>query len=453
MRAIRMTALLAASIGLVGVTPQAASGYTVDTFPGYYATEYGSANSYLNSGGQKVYETCVSASALTHIDAITGSTDVSRATVDGWFNEAYGNGVPSASGGTSYNRAQYPGGKRFGLDARAWAKLLWYHSPSNYGFNDYPGRSVTWSQADTNAYVMMGIRTTRQPVGAMVDAGIHAVDVVGFASSADPLTQPVTLNGFYVVDPWYATSGGKVVSRNWSGNGGTYNLAPNTYLTIANWNAHYFLRYNVSDPAREWTNKYVVVLRTSVAALPSDNPGLAYSDTYTGKGRIEATPAVEPTSSKSDLAGAVLRGMERNGLIGSTALGTRLKHPTIGPSAHVDSLNPAQPSYYLVVVRDGGREVALAQLNESARGVEFAGLRAIKPGYRLPDRAVAAGHIGKLGVPVRNLRLVWVRSEETLSPFVPLWSVTDGTGRRRILTLDGALVGSLHDSIDRAIHR
>lgn len=448
MRAIRTTALLAASVGLVGVAAQPALGYTASAYPGYYATEYGSANYYLNSLGQRVFETCVSASALTHVDAITGSTDVSGATVDAWFNEAYGNGVPSSSGGTSYNRAQYPGGRKFGLDARAWAKLLWYHSPSGYGFNDYPGRGVSWSQADANAYLMMGIRTTRQPVGAMVDAGIHAVDVVGFASSADPLSGPVTLNGFYIVDPWYATSSGKVLSRNWSGNGGTYNLAPNTYLTIANWNAHYFLRYAVSDPARQWTNKYVVVLRTSVAAVPSDNPGLAYSETYPGRARIEATPAVEPTSPKSDLSGAVLEGIERNGLIGSTALGMRLKHPTIGPSTHVDSMDPSQPSYFLVVVRDGGREVALAQVNDTPLGLEFAGLRTVRPGYRLPDRAAAAGQIGRLGVPARNLRLVWERSDETRSPFVPLWSVSDGTGRRRILTLDGALVRSLHDSIN-----
>ncbi len=51
--------------------------------------------------------------------------------------------------------------------------------------------------------MMAGIRATTQPVGAIVFAGLHAVDVVGFQATADPLDQPVTLQGFWIVDRYY----------------------------------------------------------------------------------------------------------------------------------------------------------------------------------------------------------------------------------------------------------
>jgi hypothetical protein len=159
-----------AILATLGLRPGAALAYTDDTWFGVYASEQGT---YHRTDGT-LWITCVAASALTTANYIWLS-DTSKATIKAWFDEGY-----------NYNKKVYQGGRDFGLDPRAWARLLYQHTPAGYYWNDYPAKGFTWSRATSNAYMVDQIRATSIPAGAMVAHGTHAFDVIGYQASSDP---------------------------------------------------------------------------------------------------------------------------------------------------------------------------------------------------------------------------------------------------------------------------
>lgn len=369
----------------------------------------------------------MSASALTDVN-YTGLNDVSAATVKAWFDEGY-----------NYNKKVYTGGRDFGLDPRAWATLLVRHTPSGYYFNDYPAKlSPTWSQATSDQYIVAGIRIAGDTVGAMVDHGQHAFDVIGFQTDRDPLGESYTLYGFYVIDPWYNGTG-------WSANGATYDLAPNTYRTISDWNSHYFLTYTVEDTSpATWHNEFVVILRTADSVNPTDYPGPPYSDAHGGLQIPQFTEGTDPAYPVAQLQQAVVDGLHRNGLVNSNGLGVRISHPTVGNVVFVQSVLADYPSYYLAEIRDAGKTVALATVNVAADGLHFAAVVGTGPAFRLPNIAGARAAFASRHFNSVATRLVWGWSTESMSPFAPIWEGVGPDGSQLYLAPHGEAVSRLH---------
>lgn len=425
----------AACIGLamVIVLPVSASAYSLDTYNGHYTPE----------APENV--ACVSASALTHISYINNGTDYSHATAMSWYNEV-------RTG--DHNFYQYQNWNEDGLDPRGWAWLLWEKSPAAYGFNDY--RYVTKSQADTN--IMAGIRATGEPVGAIVFAGLHAVDVVGFQATADPLEQPSTLQGFWIVDPYY---GAPNVKHHPSGFTGWIGLAPNSYLTISTWDSGYLKLYTDakysaahSGAVTMWDNRYVVVLRavdgspqpSNSVAGPTPGATATFASTYTGSlasavagGVARATTPALPLS---QLDKAVLDGIVDNDLSSDPHMGISLQNPGTGRHVHVDSLVADFPSYELVEVTNAGTVVAIAMATDHPDGVRFAGLQALFDGNRIRTTQDVSTAFNSQGVGARSLRLVWGWSNETMAPFTPIWEATDNSGRHEYMAPDGTVISS-----------
>jgi hypothetical protein len=187
------------------------------------------------------------------------------------------------------------------------------------------------------------------------------------------------LNGFYVIDPWYNGS-------SWSAYGATYDLAPNTYRTISDWNSHYFLPYTVEDTSPPtWHNEWVVILRANTG-FPTDYPDVPWTDVHSGHPNFAMQEATEPVYPSNALSQAVVDGMTRNGLLNDgKGLGVNIAHPTVGNSVFVTSVAADYPSYYLAEVRDRGKTVALATVNVEADGLHFAAAVATGPTFKLPN--------------------------------------------------------------------
>jgi hypothetical protein len=98
---------------------------------------------------------------------------------------------------------------------------------------------------------------------------------------------------------------------------------------------------------------------------------------------------------------------------------------------------PGFPSYELVEVMKGRRVVALAYLTRVAGGFEFGGLALVTSQYKRANASAARQAFGRKGVQVASLKLAWGWSEDTFSPFSPVWRATDTRGRPHFLTLDG----------------
>lgn len=417
-----MLSLVLAIGATLGLGPGSAYAFTDDNYIGRYASEQ---NTYHKADGT-LWITCVAASALTTINYIN-LNDVSKATIKAWFDE-----------GMYYNKKVYADGRDFGLDPRAWARLLFVHSPAGYTFNDYPAKlSPTWSQAKSNAYMVDMIRTSGIPAGALVAHGTHAFDVIGYQASSNPANGPYTLKGFYVIDPWYNGS-------SWSAYGATYDLAPNTYRTISDWNSHYFLTYTVEDTSpATWHNEYVVILRSS-SGLVTDYPTAPWSDSHGGSA-LAFQESAEPAYSANHLNEAVVDGMTRNGLLNNEkGLGVRITNPSVGAKVFVSSAIADYPSYYLVEVRDRGKTVALAMVNVEGDGLHFAAAVATGPTFRLPnvDGARAAFRSHRFGAV--SERLVWGWSDESMSPFAPIWEGEAADRTKLFLGPRGEATSSLH---------
>ncbi|MBI3750774.1 MAG: hypothetical protein HY263_03825 [Chloroflexi bacterium] len=352
---------------------------------------------------------------------------MSKATIKSRFDEGY-----------AYNKQVYLKGRDFGLDPRAWAKLLYVHTPLRYDWNDCPAKLPTWSQATSNKYIVAGLRVAGNTVGALVQHGEHAFDIVGYQTSEDPLIDGVyTLYGFNVIDPCHDAG-------SYSKYGGTYGLDPDKYVTLSSWNANYFLTYTVQDASDPtWHNDYVVILRSSSGA-PQDYPSAPYSDTHGGALIADYETAPDPGYPSTNLGEAVIGGLESNHLIDSNAFGLELSHPTVGASVYVSSVVAGFPSYYLTEVKERGATVALALVEVLADGLHFAELSATEPGFHLPEVAAARAEFAARGFGAQSVSFVWGWSAETMSPFYPAFRGTAADGSRRYLSPGGAISSQLH---------
>jgi hypothetical protein len=402
---VRRSAILATIVAILGAAN--ASAYSYSMWPISWATE--SPQNY----------TCVSASAVTQVDKITGSTNTSNALVLSYY-----------SYGRTKIRYNYSSA---GLDPRAWAWTLYNYTPAGYTFNEYGGTySGKYTQSQADSELVATVRETHQPAGALVDRGRHAFDIIGFSSTQDPELGPYTLNGFYIVDPWYPMG-------TWTGyDSGTYGLAPDTYITASNWNAHYLRPYSDSQFSTIWDTHYIVVLRmNSSTGQPSDTPVAGpWSDFH---GAAAASPITMATDIPSaNLENAVREGLVRNQLTSTATLGVDLHGVGIGASVPVTSLDPAIPSYWLVELRHGPTVAAIALVEATPTGYVLAAVRRALPGTQLPKVSSAPRSRNVL-----SRHLVWGWSAESSSPFFPLWREMDPSGHQVTLGLDGNPIQSL----------
>ena len=378
--------------------------------------------------------TCVSASALTWSNYTWGTTSgeyYSHTIAWDWYREVrtkYQN---------FHNKYDYSGIED-GLDPRGWSWLMWRHAPPGRSYHDY------WSssQAAVNSWMVWNIREANEPAGALVFRSVHAVDVVGFSSNIDPRNGVFTINGFFIVDPWYPNSPGSM------SDGGTLGLVPNTYLSLNAWNRSYFLPY-VDKPYEAvhgpnlWHKKYVAVLRTAdgvqepTRGFDTMPPAYRAPGSSTAVATEAAAPADDPVFDETDALGAVTSGIDLNGLAADERVGLEAGPIEVGRKVDVDSLSPDVLPYSLVEVVQGGRVVAMAMLTRTDEGLQFAGLQATYPGNKLPAAAEAKRAFAGKGVDVRSLRLVWQASRDSMAPFNPFWDATDAAGRHRYLTPGG----------------
>jgi len=389
--------------------------------------------------------TCVSASALTWSNYTWGTTSgeyYSHEIAWDWYREV------RTANQNFHNKYDYSGIEP-GLDPRGWAWLMWRHAPPGRSYHDY----WSGSQAAVNSWIVSNILYANEPAGALVFRSVHAVDVVGFSSNIDPRNGVYTLNGFFVVDPWYPNSPSRMAD------GGTLGLVPNTYITLAAWNRSYFLPY-VDKPYEAvhgpnlWHKKYVAVLRTADGVQEPtrgfDTMPPAYRPPGSATVAAEAAPPVaEPVFAADDALGAVTSGIAINGLAADNRLGLEPGPIEVGRKVDVDSLSPDVAPYSLVEVVQGGRVVAMAMLTRTENGLQFAGLQPAFEGNALPTTAEVKGKFRGAGVDVRSMRLVWRPSPDSKAPFSPFWDATDTAGRHRFLTPAGDVMTVLEPATSR----
>ncbi|HEY2916418.1 MAG TPA: hypothetical protein VGI98_04300 [Candidatus Limnocylindrales bacterium] len=426
-----------------------------------FITLYGSA-AYVQDGysGHMTTEspeniTCVSASALTASNdswGIATAEYYSHAVAADWYDEVRS---PTED---LHDRYDYTGIEA-GLDPRGWAWLLWAHAPPNRGYHDY------WSadQATVDGWLVSNIRDAGEAAGAIVFRSIHAVDVVGFSSNIDPHNGAATTNGFFVVDPWYPNATSTYPD------GGKIGLAPDTYLTLATWNASYFLPY-VDKPyeavhgANLWHGQFVAILRSADGTPEPD----AVDDTMpvrygaagtnaatTGGATVGGSTLADPATAEdgaarnavhatSDVLGAVRDGIVEHGLQQAGTFATL--DPAglrIGRRLVVAGLGPDIQPYELAEVMQAGRVVAVAMLQLVDGGLRFAGLQSAYAGNAMRDAAGAAAAFQRAGLSIHGLHAGWLPSSASFEPFSPLWIGTDARGATHYLTPGGTVLEQL----------
>ncbi len=261
----------------------------------------------------------------------------------------------------------------------------------------------------------------------------------------DPFsTQQQTLNGFYIVDPWYGETGasglpGWPTASPWGFPWGSTGY----YFTISAWNSTIF-KADTNDGSF-WNNQYTTVLRASTNANPGNQPPETYGD-YVYQQTIGAIPASLSTTASlasPDLAttvgGAVSDGLTQNGLEHGGKLGVDLAGYTLGSTMHVASLVADIPSYELTGVYVGPTLVAVAMTTDTPGGYSFAGLTTSTDWYRLetsPDLPSFLHSKGLAGSP----RFVWAWTAGGELPFAPFIEAADaGTGSIGYYTAQGRL--------------
>jgi len=326
----------------------------------------------------------------------------------------------------------------FAHDGRGMAETLWNYAPVDlpYGFQDY----MTTTAKAMNWQLVRNIRATDAPVGAIVAGGKHAILVVGYRTTLDPLAEngeANSLRGFRVWDPWYQAGFG-----NWSGwpSGG---FAGNAYVTIRDWNQKYFKPDLREGPY--YYGAYVAVLPTEAREAPSDDPGRSY-----GQAAYEAANASPPPDQDEDgdevptppaatVSAAIDTGLRMHDLLGDPELGNLPASYTIGNSVTVESLAAELPSYQLVELRAGNDVRAVALVNDTSAGYVFGELRETTGDWELPDQADLRASLAANGLRGQP-RLVWGWTDEPsppLAPFLAGTSVT--TGRTAYVTPAGVV--------------
>ena len=125
-------------------------------------------------------------------------------------------------------------------------------------------------------------------------------------------------------------------------------------------------------------------------------------------------------------------------------MGVSLVGATTGRTLHVDSLSPDVPSYELVEVLVGGQVKAFAMLEDRPDGLHFGGLQSVSAGSHLPSIGDGKADFTARGVAATSAKLVWGWSDESASPFSPIWEATDAGGRVSYLTPADQIESSIH---------
>jgi len=352
-----------------------------------------------NDSYQQTNHWCVVASAQTWLKYIPASTVPTQSALDAFMS--------------SHDRAHYANG---GHDPYAWAWAMYNYTPGGYGFNWY-------SQSDTymDWEIVLGIRATNLPVGAIVENGKHAILVLGYSDLNDPWADKTQqINGFYIFDPWFGYKGGGVNSgMAYWGTG----FQPNSYIAYSTWNSLYF-----TGTGSSWDGYHVAVLRSATDAAPvmSHRPQTYgdYKYNQLGLPASQAQLAAAPDSSSVSLTSAVRRGLDENGLGTGGALGVDLTGYRIGRSVHVDSLAAEVPSYDLVEIDVANQLKAVAMVTESGGSYEFAAVTPWTGTWNLPLSGTIDGALAKAGMRGPG-HLVWAWTQDGGSPFLPMVAGTD----------------------------
>lgn len=358
---------------------------------------------------------CVVASALWTVKYIPGTTPPSQTSLDSYISTK--DKYPHADGSCVQNNVTY-----WGHDPRGWAWGLFQYTPAGYYFNDYRDSS----QYLMNEEFVLGLRADSHPVGAIVQGGAHAVDLIGFSTAYDPWSyHQITINGFYVLDPWFPRSGG---------------FSPDYYLTISSWNSTQFTPDHLDGGVGSYYyNYYNGVLRKYAATVPADNPSETYGDYEYGihVGAPSPSQVIEsPNQSGPTVAAAIQAGLAQSG-IDVGRLGINLSGYSIGPSVDVRSLAPGIPDYRLVELQVRHQPRALVLLPRAATGFAFGGLTGIS---RDPSFMTAGGRLQALRAHGMGGSgdVVWAPSRIGAPPFAPFIRGVDMTsGQAAFVTLNG----------------
>jgi hypothetical protein len=372
---------------------------------------------------------CVVGSGLTWLAYIPGSTISSQATVSAYMTTK--DKYPGQSGSC----IDPSDGKRYyGHDPRGWAWAMYQYTPAGYTFNDYK-KSGTGSQAAMDWQFVYGVRADGHPDGAIVEAGEHAIDILGYSTLNDPFSvKPQQLNGFYIFDPWFGR--GNSGMPNWPYNG----FAANSYVTISTWNSTYY-KPDTTDGAF-WNNTYDGVLRSS-SGTPTDSPTESYGDYVYNQvvglaapAMTSASEAASPTA--ASMAQAITSGLGANDLAGTGGeLNIDLAGYAVGPSVHVTSLASGIPSYDLVELLVGGSPSAIALVQEVAGGFAFGAITPVSAEPLLMSPSGRESSLSANGMTGSGA-LVWAPSTEGGTPFAPFIQGNNSvSGQAAFLSLTG----------------
>jgi len=329
--------------------------------------------------------------------------------------------------GQQHGKGSY--GARGGVDPRGWAWVL-HLEASGYGYNDY-----RWSdQGVANHALMRSLLDTGEPAGVLAARGWHAITAVGFRATDDP-RRGGRLLGFHVLDPWYGTGMNSGVP------GIGYGLTPNAYVVLGYWNSTYFLpnAEAYTPGVAFWDPYYVAVLRKSVPTPPGDEPEPPYSVVWS-QDEADAEAAAQPAS--ASVAAAIVDGIASHGLLADGGLGATLVGVEQGTAVNVEPAGGDARPYTLVELTRDGEVVAVALVTHDSDGYRLGAVRWAEPGYRLPTSQDASDILAAQGVEAADPEPVWAWSEESRSPFVPLWRA-DVPGGVKYLAPDGQVLEAL----------
>lgn len=416
----RVGAIALSLLWLLAVGPAPAAAYTQNVWVASF-------NTFETKCGW-----CVVASSITWLKYIQGSTIPSEATMASYMSSK--DRYPRQSGSCI---DPSDGVRYYGHDPRGWAWGMYNYSPAGWYFNDYKDSSQSYMDWE----FVYGIRADGNPVGAIVMAGYHAIDLVGYSTLNDPFSELAKqLNGFYLFDPWYGRGNSGITG--WPYNG----FAPDSYVTISDWNTKYYMKDLHDGPNPNiWYNLYDGVLRSTTGA-PSDTPPETYGDYGLNGYAPGGAPAPDPGSGSMAIGvgdvsidDAITAGLSENGLGSGTRLGLDLTGFSMGSVVHVDSIVAELPSYDFVELRVHGRLEALAVVNEVAGRYQFGALTAVATD---PAFMTAGGRSAAL--LARGLsgsgRLVGGPTTDGATPMQPFLTGTDPTtGRPTFLGASGRL--------------
>jgi len=349
-----------------------------------------------------------------------------------------------------------------GLDPRAWAYLLYLHTPAGRYYDHF---TFTSAYAGTDAMIWQ-LFYYGEVAGALVNTGHHAFVLKGATVSCDPrvIGCNETISTVYVDDPWYDRSVNTPGSATCVGDDGQnytcgkIGLSPGTAISYSMWTAYYYTPWSHQD-CPTWDNKWVAVLRKASGGAPAaarsdltvttgKDPALAPSDLpVVGVERpAPIAPPVTVTAASAsaiDLDAAFQEAKVRHGLVERDELAGALQGAHVRSVSHVRSLDDRFPDYLLATVagKTGARGVALFLIKDDT--LEFGAFvpsDAPMPKYPSVSPTEAARLVSATGVtPLSSPELVWTWSQESGSPFMPFYRVQTSEGTR-FVTFGGEVI-------------